>query len=305
MGQESSLYRTVNILKELNSGKTLCINKLALEYDVSERTIHRDFKLIKEVFGDFFTKNGLGCYKGHKKVVLEELLSASEVMVLANIKTLFGFTSMQNVISKDTKALIEKSLKIYDFKTRPYEQMKQQEVIKTLEHSINFKKEIKIKYKVSGGKIEKKFLPYKLLFLNENFYLVGENSSKRRFEFLRISMILEVELINKIFLKDIEVEDFIKTIQTPWAIFNKPTIEIKIKANKSVAKYFELKKYLPSQEIKNRFDDGSLEIEYRVTSFREVEELIIKWLPLIEIISPKKLNKVIKSTLEKKLNSLS
>jgi len=36
-----------------------------------------------------------------------------------------------------------------------------------------------IEYKSERAITETKFYPYKILFLNENFYLVGENSSKK------------------------------------------------------------------------------------------------------------------------------
>ena len=43
MSQKSSLYRTIEILKHLNEGGKLCVTRLAQEYEVSDRTIRRDF----------------------------------------------------------------------------------------------------------------------------------------------------------------------------------------------------------------------------------------------------------------------
>jgi len=64
------------------------------------------------------------------------------------------------------------------------------------------------------------------------------------------------------------------------------------------------KKYLPSQEIVHTFENGDIEVQYTITNFREVEELIIKWLPRMQIIAPKNLEKMIKRTLAKKMYSL-
>ena len=50
------------------------------------------------------------------------------------------------MVSDKTKALVEKSLFVYDFKSRPFENMKNKEVIKELEHAIKFNKEIIIKW---------------------------------------------------------------------------------------------------------------------------------------------------------------
>ncbi len=64
MSQKSSLYRTIEILKHLNEGKKLCVTRLAEEYEVSDRTIRRDFELIRERFGDFMSKEG-ECYRAY------------------------------------------------------------------------------------------------------------------------------------------------------------------------------------------------------------------------------------------------
>ncbi|NOZ90610.1 MAG: WYL domain-containing protein [Epsilonproteobacteria bacterium] len=304
MSQKSSLYRTIEILNSLNSGKRVCISNLAMAYGVSDRTIRRDFELIREIFGDFMHKNK-ECYRAYQKVLLQNVLSATDLMTLANIINLFGIASMQSSISKDTNDLVKKSMSVYDFKTRPFENIQNKEVIKELEHAIKFHKEINIEYKVSGGSIYKLFHPYKILFLNENFYLVGENISINQFEFLRVSMILKVSKSTKVFYPHRDIVDFIKTIQTPWAKFNQETILVKLRIAKKISKYFWLKKYLPSQEIVDSFENGDIEVHYTISHPREISELIIKWLPNVEILSPRNVHQMVTKMLHLKLNGLS
>jgi len=303
MSQKSSLHRTIEILKHLNEGKQLCVTRLAEEYEVSDRTIRRDFELIKELFGDFMSKEG-ECYRAYQKVLLDEVLHATDLMTLANIVNLFGVTQKQSLISDKTKVLIDKSMLVYDFKSRPFENMKNHEVIKKLEHAIKFNKEVKIRYKSERAISHANFQPYKILFLNENFYIVGENSSKNQFEFRRISMIEEVEYKNKTFIAHKDIIDFIKTIQTPWAVFGKEEMLVRLRVSKKVRRFFLFKKYLPSQEVVHTFDDGDIEVHYQVSSLHELEELVIKWLPQISIISPQGFKKMMKRTLKQKLASL-
>jgi len=303
MSQKSSLHRTIEILKHLNEGKKLCVTRLAQEYEVSDRTIRRDFELIRELFGDFMSKEG-ECYRAYKKVLLDEVLHATDLMTLANIVNLFGVTQKQSLISDKTQALIDKSMLVYDFKSRPFENMQNHEVIKKLEHAIKFNKEIQIRYKSERAITQANFKPYKILFLNENFYMVGENSSKNQFEFRRISMIEEITYKNKTFTTHKDIIDFIKTIQTPWANFGQPNKTVQLRVNKQIRRFFIFKKYLPSQTVVKTYDDGDILVEYAVTNFYEIEELITKWLPRIEIISPRNLKKMIKRTLKEKLDSL-
>jgi len=303
MSQKSSLHRTIEILKHLNEGKKLCVTRLAEEYEVSDRTIRRDFGLIKELFGDFMSKEG-ECYRAYQKVLLDEVLHATDLMTLANIVNLFGVTQKQSLISNKTQALIDKSMLVYDFKSRPFENMQNHEVIKKLEHAIKFNKEIQIRYKSERTVSHANFKPYKILFLNENFYMVGENSSKNQFEFRRIAMIEEVSYRNRTFTIHKEITDFIKTIQTPWANFGQSSKVIQLRIEKKIRRFFIFKKYLPSQKVTKTYDNGDILVEYTVTNYHELEELIIKWLPNIEIVSPRNLKKMIKRTLKQKLSSL-
>ncbi len=303
MSQKSSLYRTIEILKMLNSGKKLCVSNLAMVYEVSNRTIRRDFELIRESFGDFMRKDG-ECYKAYKKVLLEDLLMGSDLMTLANIINLFGQASMEESIDEQTKDLVKKSLRVYDFKTRPFEHVENREIVKKLEYAIKFNKEIRIEYQISRGSTKRWFQPYKILFINENFYLAGENISKKNFEFLRTALILDIEESKKTFYQKTDMIDFIQTIQTPWASFGKEEITVRLRMDSKIRKYFFMKKYLPSQKVIQTFEDGDIEVEYVVSNLREVEELVIKWLPHIKIIAPKNLKRMIKKVIGKKLAGL-
>ncbi len=303
MSQKSSLHRTLEILKALNAGKRVCVTNLATAYEVSDRTIRRDFELIKEIFGDFVAKEG-ECYQAYQKILLEEVLSATDLMTLANIVNLFGVAQKESLVSNKTKALIEQSMSVYNFKSRPFENMRNKEVIKKIEHAIKFHKEIKIDYKSERAVTKTTFHPYKILFLNENFYLVGENASKQQFEFRRIAMIEAVHDTKKTFFTHKDIHTFIKNIQTPWAVFGKELIVVKMRVAKKVRRFFIFKKYLPSQEVVHTFDNGDIEVHYSVTSLYELEDLVIKWLPNIRIIAPMGFKKMMKRTLKQKLLSL-
>ena len=299
----NALYRTLDILKRLNVGHKLCVSKLALEYEVSSRTIRRDFELIREIFGDFVSKEG-ECYRAYEKLLLDKVLNGSDLMTLSNIVNLFETTRKSSQISDSTKALIKRAETIYDFKTRPFERLTNFDILSKLEHAIKFRKEIKIGYKTQEKTFYAKIQPYKIVFLNENFYLVGLYATKSKFEYRRVSMVIDVSFTGKSFNKDALVVEFINRLQTPWANFKNQEIEVRLKAQKSIARYFKRKKYLASQRVLQEFEDGSIEVSYRVTNFREVEELIIKWLPRVEILEPKGLKKMIKKSIKKKLSSL-
>jgi len=303
VNQRSSLYRTISILKRLNEAQKLCVSNLALEYEVSERTIRRDFELIRDIFGDFISKDG-ECYKAYNKILLDDVLHATDLMTLANIVNLFGTTQKQSLITPHTKELIKHSMGVYNFKSRPFENIQNLDIVKKLEHAIKFQKEIKIRYTTEKSTTHILFWAYKILFLNENFYLVGVNASKDAVEYRRITMIEDVTYTKKSFFKDSHIEKFFNSMQTPWASYAKDEIYVKLRVDVSIRRFFIKKKFLPSQHITHTFDNGDIEVTYTITNYKEVEELIIKWLPKIKITSPIKLKRMIKKVLTKKLQSL-
>ncbi len=303
MSQKSSLHRTIEILKMLNDGKVLFVSRLAIMFEVSERTIRRDFQLIKEIFGDFITKQGQS-YQAYQSFLLEDILNTTNLMTLANIINLLGVTNKKTEVSDKTKALLNSSQTVYDFKSRPFEDLANEKVIKKLEHAITYNKEIEMSYKVERNISIQIFLPYKIIFLNENFYVVVVNKENAQVQLRRIALILEINYTKNTFSKSKNVENFINEIQTPWSIFGKQKQIVKIRVKKKIRRFFTLKKYLPSQEVINTFENGDIEVHYQVTGFFEIKDLLIRWLPQVEILEPISYKRMIKRDLKHKLTGL-
>ena len=80
---------------------------------------------------------------------------------------------------------------------------------------------------------------------------------------------------------------------------------VKLRANKDIRRYFRMKQYLPSQKITKEYDNGDILVEYSVTHPHELEELVIKWLPKIEVISPRNFQKSLQRRLKQKLSAIS
>ena len=76
---------------------------------------------------------------------------------------------------------------------------------------------------------------------------------------------------------------------------------VKLLVKQKVAKYFILKKYLPTQKIIQKLDNEDLEVQYSITDFKEIEELLIKWLPHVKVLEPLALNEMVREVLLGKL----
>ncbi len=302
--------RVLLMLKKLNSGNTISYeeekynNGMEKENSseiISERTFQRGIERINEIFPEAIEKipSKKSSYRALKKDILNNFLNKEGMSLLVQI---FNIAQVNNIdlsknfdISKDDEELLKRRIKntskCYDFRNKPFEENKQNmDCLSTLERAITYRKYLEIKY-ANSAKVYK-INPYKILFLNENFYLASV-IKEQHFEFslFRISKIKDIKELSDTFQKRPEIENFISNIQTPFATFEngcdeKDLTEIKLEVCKRQAYHFKAKKFLKSQEIQE-LENGNIIVSYRLTQSLEIEELIKKWIPFVRILSPK------------------
>lgn len=300
MSKDSSTKRIFTIIKEMQKGRVLKVENLAQEFDVSVRTIRRDFALIKEVFGNCLITPTKGEYAMISRDFLENILDTTEMYLLKNIFQLAQNTNLtftQNVDSRVKTTLQDSDISPYLFKTRPYEEMfYNKKIFKVLENAIRFRKKIKITYENLGVVTHFSLMPYKIVFISENFYLASMQEKRETFLLSRIALIKDVEVSAKSFNYNYEVMEFIAFMQSPWAVykpnFKKHLIKVIIEIPKQQSKYFLLKKFLPSQEFVCKNDDGSMQFSYLLTSQNEILATLKQWIPFIKVIVPDSLKVV-------------
>ena len=305
MSHSDSIRRVVDIMRLLNEGQGITIDHLAQKYEVNSRSIRRDLALIKEVFGDVLVKEA-ETYRAYSQLLWDQVLSAGELMQLSNVVNLLSLTEHHTAVSASTRALIKRSQSVYAFKSKPFEQLRNLPLVKQLEHAIAYLQVICLSYQTLDGAVDYQLKPYKIVFLNENFYLVGvySHDTGETVKLFRIAMMQSIKRMDKSFIHDREVDRFIHRLQTPWAVFNQPEQIIRLRVDQRIKKYFIAKDYLPSQKFVQEYENGDLLLEYRVTQYQEIEELLIKWLPHIRIIEPVALRDYLEDVLTNKIQAL-
>ena len=183
---------------------------------------------------------------------------------------------------------------------------KMSENLNILKDSTKKKEFISIKYKLHNREVFYENLkPYKILFMNDNYYLACETNNEYKFSMYRINNILEINQLRHTFCYDMDLLEFVENIQTPFAKysedFKEKLIKILVEVDKSKITFFENKKFLPSQKIVDRLENGNLLLSFLVTQELEIEELIKKWLPYLKVIEPLSLDEKIKSDIKKYL----
>ena len=284
---------------------------------VSEKTIRRDLDVIRDYFPDSFELVRGGEKSTYKAVTKDAFNNFINPEFMSLMIQMFNLASKSDLfdnfeLDKNDKLILESKIKdttkFYEFKNKPFENFKNDSVLlKELENKIKYQKYINIEYEVDGKINKFEVKPYKIVFINENFYLACEiEHEKLEFAMYRLSKIKSVEDTKKTFHKNIEIEDFIKDMQTPFSSYKrdykKHMIEVVIEVDSSKAFYFKSKKYLKSQNIVKENEDKSLIVSYKITQEKEIDELIKRWIPYVKVISPislkEKIHKELRDYLE-------
>lgn len=311
--------RVLELLKRFNDGKKVCIEALQNEVlwdGKSERTIRRDLDVIKLVFPESFEliRGDIGCYKAVTKKAFENFLTPETISLMAQVynvaqkSNLFANINLSDADKRILESYLKKSKDCYMFIDKPHENKKSDyKLFKEMENAIHHQQHLMVKYSLADKTEVMDVKPYKILFINQNFYLVCEVvDSQFPLTQLRVSNIVEAQIIPKQFHKNYEIEDFIKEIQTPFSLFSpgykKHMIDVIVEVKKDKARFFKAKNFLPSQRILEQKENGNLVIAYRVTQELEIEELIKKWLPHMRVIEPTSLKEKIENELREYLS---
>lgn len=332
--ESNQTTRVLDLLKRFNNNETVCIDKIIEEAScdaqdhipniwlnsknkpVADKTIRRVLDVLKPYFNFELIRGGKGekgCYKAVTKQAFDNFMNPETLSLMA---LTFSMASKSELfenfdLDDNDRKMIEKELKnvskVYEFKNKPFETTKSDKnILKVLEHSIKFGKCIIIEYPEDGTMIKIEVKPYKIVFMNENFYLACEvEHEDYMFTMYRISKINTIEETKRTFQKNRELSEFIKDIQTPFAAYvpdyKRFLKDVLLEVDSSKASFFKVKKHLKSQEIIEEKENGNIIVNFKVTQEREVESLIKSWLPYIKVIKPISLKEKIKNELKEYL----
>jgi predicted DNA-binding transcriptional regulator YafY len=148
--------------------------------------------------------------------------------------------------------------------------------------------------------------PYKILFMNENFYIAAETIDQPYpFSLYRISKVSDFKERDKTFHKHPEISDFIADIQTPFSKYQPEyarfMIDVLLEVDAKKAYFFKSKNFLKSQNIIEEKENGDLIVSYRITQELEIEELVKRWIPYVRVIEPVSLREKIEAELKRYL----
>jgi predicted DNA-binding transcriptional regulator YafY len=165
---------------------------------------------------------------------------------------------------------------------------------------MNFQK-LKMTYRPlsSDQKTKRKVDPY-YLFFEENFwYFRGYCHLREEVRTFALDRIMALKVLEEHFIpRNIAPEEELSGAF--GTVVDGEPMEIVLRFDAEVRPYLQRKKWHESQR-QRELKDGRLELRFRVNGLEGITPWIFRWLPHVEVVSPKKLKEGVKQELERAL----
>lgn len=283
--------RLAIILTRLNTGEKMHLKELSNEFNVSERTLQRDFN---ERFAYLpIQRHGIYYFLDPKFLGRQTNNQISLLLSNMGINTFFsGNSYLSNGIlnNKDIPAFLFKNPIIENISSHSL-------IFDDLIISIKLKKDIIIN---CDGIIITNFQPYRLVNDCGLWYLVGVHDNL--IISLRISKITKIIQSNNKYNYDQSVDEYISTHNFNPESFSLIECSILVKSN--ISEEFLTENSNDDFNLLKKLESGDLIINFKTNNIRQFLRKIKAWVPDIEVISPCWVKQRLDAELKEYLNSI-
>ena len=280
------------ILTRLNTGERLTLADLSMEFNVTQRTLQRDFNerlnylpIERDGSTYFIDVKYLG------RQGKQDVKPILEMLGLSSIFPSFDALSFTRLNDNQVAPFLFRELKIEDVSS--YE-----ETFKLLTSAIQNNQIIRFCYK---QKTYRDVSPYRLVNDRGWWYLAAiHNDTLKSYKVAQVS---KVDVASQHFKRRKEVDDHVIDGSMIW-LTDSP-IEVVLRIDTSIASHFRNTNILPEQKLLKILDDDSLLVTSSITNQKQIIPILKYWLPDIEILSPVELKQSLLYELQFSIDQLS
>ncbi len=315
--QLSRQWKIISYLSASRRGKQ--VSELAHDLDCHPRTVYRDlealqqagFPLIAEKFDNKSLWGILDTFKNQTPIPL----SITELMALYFSRGMLGtlkgtvfHDSLESFLQKVQATLPDESLgyieeieKAYLVSNRPLKEYgKFKERLDILNQALISKQFVSIDYFTMSKqeKTSRQVAPYRILFVDGTFYLIGMCSLRNDIRIFALDRIENISIMQQNYEvpDDFSAEELLKT---SFGVFvGGDAVHVKVRFLKDCAGYISEKNWHPSQEITEE-EDGSIIFKATVAGLDDVKFWIMKWGASAIVLEPESLKNEILLEAEK------
>ena len=294
---DTILTRLTIILSRLNDGEALSVKALAEEFNVSDRTIQRDFNERLISFPVYQDKKKWKMQDGFR---LEKSSSVEEAVVLDIMEKLMEgagrtfSTKANKLLSKiknETLNPIYAKLDMEDIGDKLIE-------VQELEIAISTRKQIKCDYDFEGYRKELDLKPLKIANYEGFWYLIALDSRNDILKKYYLKSIKNIQLSEETFKSTTKLDRLLENSISIWFSQNTEPYRVVLNISKEVAKYFKRKPISKSQITESVYEDGSMDLSVEITNDMEIIPFVKYWIPHIKVLEPQRIHETIKQDLK-------
>jgi len=298
---DTILTRLTIILSRLNDGEALSVKALAEEFNVSDRTIQRDFNERLISFPVYQDKKRWKMQEGFR---LEKSNSVEEAVVLDIMEKLMEGAGRQfstkankllSKIKNDTFNPIYAKLDMEDIGDKLKE-------VQQLENAIRGRNLIKCRYGFEGYKKELDLKPLKIANYEGFWYLIALDARNDTLKKYYLKNIHQIKVLNKAFESTEKLDRLLDNSISVWFEQDTEPYRVRLYISDVVAKYFKRKPISKSQITESLHEDGSMVVSVEITNDMEIIPFVKYWMPHIIVLEPERISEEIKNDLNEYLN---
>ena len=295
---DKALARYTTILSRLNNGEALSVKELADEFNVSDRTIQRDFNNRLVLLYPIYQEGKR--WRMQDGFKLEKLSSVEDTVVLDIVEKLIEgagstFASKANKllskIKNDSMNPIYAKLNMEDIGDKLKE-------IQELELSIKDKRQITCFYAIEGHSQEIEISPLKIANYDGYWYLIALDSRNDILKKYYLKNIKQITILDETFESTKELDNLLENSISVWFNQHVAPYKVRLEISSEVAKYFIRKPISKSQIIESPHEDGSMVVSVEITDDREIIPFVKYWIPHIKVLEPMRIKDAIANDLK-------
>ena len=293
---DTILTRLTIILSRLNDGEALSVTTLAKEFNVSDRTIQRDFNERLISFPVYQEKKKWKMQDGYR---LEKSASVEDAVVLDIMQKLIEGAGRQfstkankllSKIKNDSLNPIYAKLDIEDIGDKLHE-------VQVLEGAIKEKREITCVYSFDDYTKELELKPLKVANYEGFWYLLALDGRNDVLKKYYLKSIKNITVTDGVFDTNAKLDDLLDNSISIWFDHATEPYRVTLQVSKEIAKYFQRKPISNTQRVESLHEDGSMEISVEITDDMEIIPLVKYWIPYIRVLEPMSISKQIEDDL--------
>jgi proteasome accessory factor B len=305
------IHRLLQLISLLQAGRAYNIDALALECNVSRRTIFRDLELVRQsgipiLFDEKVRQYRIpgACLLPPTNFSLEEALSLIVLCHdLGNGSGLPFLSSARSAVVKLESALpsqlreqlrgFAEAVHIQPPSMNPLEGQKP--VFDELLEAIHSRHSVRIRYNSlkEGCQINTRLSPYRLFFSRHSWYVVGRSSIHRATRMFNLSRMVAVETLDDVVQipKNFSLDRYLRNA---WHLIPEkgPNHKVLVHFQKLVAQNVAEITWHKTQQL-TFLEDGSLEFRVTVSGLNEISWWILGYGDQAKVIEPPELRQLI------------